>query len=85
MNDADILRGIRVADFSQGIAGPYCGMLLAQYGAEVVKVEPPGGDWLRGLGKQLATIPRSPWSPGAASAAWRSTSAMRRARTSPSG
>jgi crotonobetainyl-CoA:carnitine CoA-transferase CaiB-like acyl-CoA transferase len=51
MNDADILRGIRVADFSQGIAGPYCGMLLAQYGAEVVKVEPPGGDWLRGLGK----------------------------------
>lgn len=53
MNDADILRGIRVADFSQGIAGPYCGMLLAQYGAEVVKVEPPGGDWLRGLGKQF--------------------------------
>jgi crotonobetainyl-CoA:carnitine CoA-transferase CaiB-like acyl-CoA transferase len=53
MNDADIFRGIRVADFSQGIAGPYCGMLLAQYGADVVKIEPPGGDWLRGLGKRF--------------------------------
>jgi len=42
--------GLRVVDLSQGIAGPYCAMLLAQYGADVVKVEPPDGDWSRFLG-----------------------------------
>ncbi len=42
--------GLRVLDFSQGLAGPYCGMLLAHYGADVVKLEPPGGDWARALG-----------------------------------
>lgn len=44
------LDGVRVVDLSQGIAGPYCAMLLAQYGADVVKVEPPEGDWSRTLG-----------------------------------
>ena len=42
--------GLRVVDLSQGIAGPYCAMLLAQHGADVIKVEPPGGDWSRTLG-----------------------------------
>lgn len=42
--------GIRVVDLSQGIAGPYCAMLLAQHGADVVKVEPIDGDWSRILG-----------------------------------
>lgn len=42
--------GLRVLDVSQGIAAPYAAMLLAQYGADVVKVEPPGGDWSRTLG-----------------------------------
>jgi crotonobetainyl-CoA:carnitine CoA-transferase CaiB-like acyl-CoA transferase len=43
--------GLKVIDVSQGVAGPYCGMLLAQYGADVIKVEPPGvGDWARNLG-----------------------------------
>lgn len=42
--------GLKVLDASQGIAGPYCGMLLAQHGADVVKLEPPEGDWARGLG-----------------------------------
>jgi crotonobetainyl-CoA:carnitine CoA-transferase CaiB-like acyl-CoA transferase len=48
-----VFGGIRVVDFSQGMAGPYCGQLLAEYGADVVKVEPPGGDWLRGNGRRF--------------------------------
>jgi crotonobetainyl-CoA:carnitine CoA-transferase CaiB-like acyl-CoA transferase len=47
--------GLRVLDLSQGIAGPYCGMLLAQYGADVVKVEPAAGDWGRNLGKRVGS------------------------------
>jgi crotonobetainyl-CoA:carnitine CoA-transferase CaiB-like acyl-CoA transferase len=43
--------GLKVLDLGQGIAAPYCAMLLAMHGAEVVKLEPPGGDWSRGLGK----------------------------------
>src|ERR1700723_4471858 len=42
--------GLKVLDFGQGIAAPYCAMLLAMHGAEVVKIEPPAGDWSRGLG-----------------------------------
>jgi crotonobetainyl-CoA:carnitine CoA-transferase CaiB-like acyl-CoA transferase len=45
------LHGLKVLDVSQGIAGPYCGALLARYGADVVKVEPPSGDWARGVGQ----------------------------------
>jgi crotonobetainyl-CoA:carnitine CoA-transferase CaiB-like acyl-CoA transferase len=41
---------LRVLDMSQGYAGPYCGMLLGQHGAQVTKVEPPEGDWIRGMG-----------------------------------
>jgi len=41
------LRGWRVVDFSTRIAGPYASKLLRDAGAEVVKVEPPGGDPLR--------------------------------------
>src|SRR6266851_186530 len=43
-------RGMRVLDFGQGIASPYCAMLLGVYGADVIKVEPPEGDWSRYLG-----------------------------------
>jgi crotonobetainyl-CoA:carnitine CoA-transferase CaiB-like acyl-CoA transferase len=42
--------GLRVLDLGQGIAAPYCGMLLAMHGAEVTKIEPIAGDWSRGLG-----------------------------------
>jgi len=44
------LAGLKVLDFAQGIAGPHATMLLAQYGAEVTKVEPTTGDWGRTLG-----------------------------------
>ena len=40
-------RGLRIADFSQGISGPMASMLLGDYEAQVVKVEPPGGDRLK--------------------------------------
>ncbi|HMN79548.1 MAG TPA: CoA transferase [Burkholderiaceae bacterium] len=41
------LAGIRVAEFCTTAAGPFCAMLLADLGAEVIKVEPPDGDGLR--------------------------------------
>lgn len=46
--------GVKVVDLSQGIAGPYCGMLLAQHGADVIKVEPLQGDWARVLGTAVS-------------------------------
>lgn len=51
------LRDIRVVDLSQGIAGPYCTKLLADYGAEVIKVEPPEGDISRRYGPFPDDVP----------------------------
>jgi crotonobetainyl-CoA:carnitine CoA-transferase CaiB-like acyl-CoA transferase len=44
------LQGKIIADFSQGAAGPYCAMLLGDLGGDVIKIEPPAGDWGRTLG-----------------------------------
>ena len=44
-----ILAGVKVVEFAQNAAIPHCGRLLAGMGADVVKVEPPGGDAMRSL------------------------------------
>ena len=44
-----VLAGVRVVEFAQNAAIPHCGRLLAGLGADVVKVEPPGGDAMRKL------------------------------------
>lgn len=41
------LEGVKVVEFCQIASGPFCGMLLADFGAEVIKVEPPEGDAMR--------------------------------------
>src|SRR4029079_11856931 len=43
------LDGVRVIEFTHMAMGPTCGMILADLGAEVIKIEPPGGDKTRKL------------------------------------
>lgn len=54
MSEKHPLAGLRVLDMSQGIAGPSCASHFAAYGARVIKLEPPEGDWIRKLGTPIA-------------------------------
>ncbi len=52
MSENMAFEGVNVFDATQGVAGPHATLLLAQHGANVIKIEPPEGDWGRTLGKE---------------------------------
>ena len=53
------LAGLRVIELGHFIAAPFCTRLLADLGADVVKIEPPGGDPVRQWGRQIGGV--APW------------------------
>jgi len=58
---SDTLDGIRIVDLTHYVAGPYCTMLMADMGAEVIKVEGPDGDMVRRMGPPFEPDGFSPY------------------------
>ena len=56
IEDTGLLSGVRVLDLSVWRPGPYTTQLLAEIGADVLKVEPPGGDPMRGYPELFVSI-----------------------------
>lgn len=56
-----ILHGLRILDLSRMLSGPYCTMMLADHGAEVIKIESAGGDTSRGNGPWRDDDPSHEW------------------------
>ncbi|MEX1102832.1 MAG: CoA transferase, partial [Dehalococcoidia bacterium] len=54
------LEGVKVVEMGVWVAGPSCAGILADWGADVVKIEPPEGDPFRGLFAGLLNIPTNP-------------------------
>ena len=52
------LEGVRVVEFTNILSGPFCGMLLADMGADVIKVEKPTGDDMRFLATDYRGLQR---------------------------
>src|ERR1700742_2532361 len=57
------LHELRVVEISDRIAGSYCGKLLVDAGAQVRKIEPPQGDWLRRYSASCSPVPDGHASP----------------------
>jgi crotonobetainyl-CoA:carnitine CoA-transferase CaiB-like acyl-CoA transferase len=51
-----VLQGLKVLEFTHMIAGPSCGQVLGDFGADVLKVEPPRGDITRRLGPMIGDV-----------------------------
>ena len=52
MTPTGSLSNLKVIDASRVLGGPYCGQILADHGADVIKLEPPAGDETRGWGSR---------------------------------
>ncbi|MBR1125672.1 CoA transferase [Bradyrhizobium lablabi] len=53
---AGVLQGLKVVEFTHMVAGPACGQVLGDFGAEITKVEPPQGDITRRIGPKAGDV-----------------------------